>query len=264
MILLNPYQYTDSGYGLKPYLYSFYEFSETTGNFIDRHSRSEATLSAGAERDSSGLTGAGFKTNELTTTPYIEMDGGPYTGLSGTSKASYPTLTNESTLVFWIKHLELKASQRTGNRVIIVANGDESSTGGFKLGIDYHINSYPTFNIQIGGTSGTWMATSFSDPFFGDTLNWNMIVVAVSESTSSGRILYSYNGSAISIVSPPASGTANSSVEPTTLRFGCGVTTDYGIKAVYDKFMYFQNYILTNDDITFLYNSGAGRIYNEI
>lgn len=218
-------------------LISYWKLDETTGDRVD------SVVASG--NDLSVVNTVGYGTGiisnaasfDATNQQRLKIDDGDQTGLDITGDHSYS---------FWIN----MASVPT---YFAIAGKDDGYTSGYEL-----MQASGLLYINFASAPATyaqWNATALEA---GDIGDWVHIVVTVDVSSATGGIIYK-NGSPLSM---SAKGGTATSVIGNTVEFHLGGRAENArtINGLLDE-VGFWSRVLTSDEVTELYNSGAGLTY---
>jgi len=251
--VINPYRFASgSGFDLTG-LKAYYKFDNdpTASNLINQAEAVGSSVSNGADFSNSnvsqvtGLIDYGYD--------YNLSDGqSEDTGGAGTSwEFMYNTSSGVFSFVGWIKPL---TTGRSSNRIFCDCANIGNETG---LGIGEHmVASREQVFFYLDKTDGDaeWFYSALGD--YPDTTTWRMVFVSFDASGGSNNVQISVNGGTKTTHTSTITGISGASFNPMT--FGSARDPPiFETDSIFDEWS-FWNRVLTDAEITQLYNSGAG------
>ena len=252
-IITNPYMVSPSGSGFDLTGLKFYgkfDNDPATGNLINQASTVGSSDSNGADLSNSNVTSA---TGLIDLGYDYDLSNGQSadTGGAGTDwEFMYNTTSGVFSFVGWVKP---NTTGRTNNRTIW-DNADIGNANGCGLG-EYHPLSKHRLFFYLSKPLNVDDEFFYSaDNSYPDTTAWRMIFVSFDASAQ--EVQLSVNDGSKDVHSSTITGISGASYSP--MSFGSGRSPPiYETDSIFDEFSFF-NRILTDAEITTLYNSGSG------
>ena len=244
--LINPYRFTVAGFddtGLKAY----WKFNEASGDIINV-SQSAVDLGSAADIQISGATYA--QTGKIGNA--LSFDGINDVGVVGTSASQFNFMHNTTALFsinFWVKRITLAQPP-------VIFTTTSGSTNNIGVWINFVANNDIDFAI-VRGVGGTYVITNAGNSLvnIADTTTWHMVTYTYDQSLASLNLKTYLDGTASTTLNKTVNAPSNSNATRAANMFS---DANFGFGANYFDEMSIWNRILTQAEITSLYNSGAG------
>jgi hypothetical protein len=250
--LINPYHY-DSAVIDDTDLKSYHKFNETSGDIINV-SESSADLGTSADIQ---MTGGTY--NQSAGSPFgysMLFDGVDDFGVFGTSKTNYKFTHDNSgitsTICYWAKVLSFPASNE--DYFLSILNTDDGK--GFMQRVNN--NQTTTHFINSGGSGDILVNAKTTSNYIPDTSNWYFYVYTYNQSETSNNLTYfrnagnEENGTKTSL-------TPSSDDSTYVLTVGARGSDHTKFIHAYMAEMSIWDRVLSDDEITTLYNGGSGQ-----
>ena len=232
-------------------LVGYWKFNESSGNIINV-SESDESLGSAANISMTGGT------YDVTGTPSgigngVTFDGSSDYGTFGTSTSQFNFMHNTSavwTLAFWMK-LNVIGSDDT---LLATKINNDGGTPGYSIRLRTN-NVIKTFILN---GSATILSAGSSDDFIPDTSSWYFYTMTYDQSEADDNLVIRRNNANEETGDKTANTPSNSNAGYAQhIARRPDASSDFGDFSIAELSQW--NRVLTDDEITALYNSGAGR-----
>lgn len=232
------------GDALLPDLASWWELNETTGTRVDSHGTNDMTPGAAASYTTGKKGNAGLCTDSTSSFFYCTNPTGLNTG------------DNDWAVTLWVNMTNLTTALLDAIFSISDTSWSSNSDGGMHIGQRNDTDMFD-LSIRVGSTRNNVNASTFGVPSTG---TWYFIYAY--HDASEKTIGISVNGGTID--TNTYTGTANTKTGNVSIgRMSSAGSVTYALDGAVDEVAFF-NRTLTSEEVTWLYNSGAGRAYGDL